>query len=90
MGRTRINEGTGGDVIGRECQGNKKGIRIRKSRHIESNIISYTDKVNTTLRPCSIFLRVADYFFEPAALAFVSGAKALAAQALAAVDLEQS
>ena len=90
MGRTRINEGTCGDVIGRECQGNKKGIRIRKSRHVELNIISYADKVNATLRPCSIFLRVVDYFFESAASAFDSGAKALAAWALAAADLEQS
>ena len=90
MGRTRINEGTGRDFIGRECQGNRKGIGIRKSRCVELNIISYADKVNATLRQCSIFLRVADYSFESTASAFVLGAKALAAWALAAADLEQS
>ena len=90
MGRAGINEGTGGYIIGREYYGNKKRVRIRKSGRIESNVISYTDKVNTTLRPCSIFLRVADYFFESAASAFVSGAEALTAWALAAADLEQS
>ena len=90
MGRTGINEGMGGDVRGRECQGNKKRSGIRKSRHIESNVISYADKVNATLRPCSIFLRVVDYFFESTASAFNSVAKASAAWALAAANLEQS
>ena len=46
-------------------QGDKKGIWIRESGHIELDIVSYMDKVNTTLRLCSIFLRVADYFLSP-------------------------
>ena len=71
-------------------QGDKKGIRIRESRHIESDIVSYVDKVNTTLRPCSIFLRVADYFFESMESALDLGAKTLATRALAAADLGQS
>ena len=48
------------------------------------------DKVNATLRLCSIFLRVADYFFEPVESALDSGAETLAAWALAAADLGQS
>ena len=48
------------------------------------------DKVNATLRPCSIFLRVADYFFESAESALDSVAETLAARALAAADLGQS
>ena len=62
-----------------EGQGDEKGIGIRKSRCLETNEFSYAGKVNTTLRPCSIFLRVADYFFESAVSAFDSGAKTLAA-----------
>ena len=54
------------------------------------DIVSYTDKVNTTLRLCSIFLRVADYFFESTESALDSGAETLAAWALAAADLGQS
>ena len=71
-------------------EGDEKGIGIRKSRHIESNIVSYADKVNATLRPCSIFLRVADYFFESMESALDLGAKTLATRALAAADLGQS
>ena len=74
----------------RKGKGDKKGIGIRKSGHIESDVVSYADKVNATLRLCSIFLRVADYFFESAELALDSGAKTLAAWALAAADLGQS
>ena len=70
-------------------QGDKKGIGIRESGHIESDIVSYADKVNATLRPCSIFLRVVDYFFESMELALDSGAETLATQALAAADLGQ-
>ena len=62
-----------------EGQGDKKGIGIRKSGCVETNEFSYAGKVNATLRPCSIFLRVADYFFESAELAFDSGADTLAA-----------
>ena len=54
------------------------------------NKFSYVGKVNATLRPCSIILRVADYFFESVELALDSGAKTLAARALAAADLGQS
>ena len=57
---------------------------------MESDVVSYMDKVNATLRPCSIFLRVADYFFESTESALDSGAEALATQALAAADLGQS
>ena len=71
-------------------QGDEKGIRIRESRHIELDVVSYVDKVNTTLRPCSIFLRVADYFFKSTGLALDSGAETLATWALAAADLGQS
>ena len=71
-------------------KGDKKGFRIRKSRHIEMNKFNYVGKVNATLRPCSIFLRVADYFFESVESAFDSGAETLAARALAAADLGQS
>ena len=71
-------------------QDDEKGIRIRESGHIESDIVSYVDKANATLRPCSIFLRVADYFFESMESALDSGAKTLATQALAAADLGQS
>ena len=73
-----------------EGQGDEKGIRIRKSGYVETNKFSYAGKVNATLRPCSIFLRVADYFFESTESAFDSGAKTLAARALAAADLGQS
>ena len=59
-------------------KGDKNGFRIRKSGHVEMNKFSYMGKVNTTLRPCSIFLRVVDYFFEPAESAFDSGAETLA------------
>ena len=72
-----------------EGQGDKKGIGIRKSGCVETNEFSYTGKVNATLRPCSIFLRVADYFFESAVSAFDSGAETLAARPLAAADLGQ-
>ena len=71
-------------------KGDEKGIGIRKSGHIELGIVSYADKVNTTLRPCSIFLRVADYFFESAESALDSGAETLATWALATADLGQS
>ena len=71
-------------------QGDEKEIRIRESRHVELDIVSYVDKVNATLRLCSIILRVADYFFESAELALDLGAKTLAAQALVAADLGQS
>ena len=65
----------------------QKGIQDQKE---QTNKFSYAGKVNATLRPCSIFLRVADYFFESAESAFDLGAKTLAAQALAAADLGQS
>ena len=71
-------------------KGDKKYIGIRKSGHIELNVVSYMDKVNATLRPCNIILRVADYFFESTELALDSGAETLAAWALAAADLGQS
>ena len=70
--------------MGTEC-----GERDRMMKR-ESDVVSYADKVNATLRPCSIFLRVADYFFESAESALDSGAETLAAQALAAADLGQS
>ena len=70
--------------------GDKKGIGIRKSRRIESDIVSYADNVNATLRLCSIFLRIVDYFFESAESALDLGAKTLATWALAAADLGQS
>ena len=71
-------------------QGDEKGIRIRESRCVESDIVSYADEVNATLRLCSIFLRVADYFFESTESALDLGAETLATQALAAADLGQS
>ena len=74
-----VDKGTCGNGMWGEGQGDKKGIRIRKSRCIEMNKFSYTRKVNATLRPCSILLRVADYFFVSAESAFDSGAKTLAA-----------
>ena len=43
------------------------------------NKFSYAGKVNAALRPCSILLRVADYFFESTESAFGSGAETLAA-----------
>ena len=67
----------------------EKGLGIRKSGHVETNKFSYVGKVNATLRLCSIFLRVADYFFESAESAFDLGAKTLAVRALAAADLGQ-
>ena len=73
-----VDKGTCGNGMWGEGQGDKKGIRIRKSGCIETNEFSYVGKVNATLRPCSIFLRVADYFFESMELAFDSGAKTLA------------
>ena len=85
-----VDKGTCGNGMWGEGQGDKKGIGIRKSRHVEMNKFSYTGKINATLRPCSIFLRVADYFFESAESAFNSGAETLAARALAAADLGQS
>ena len=54
------------------------------------DVVSYADKVNATLRLCSIFLRVVDYFFESMESALDSEAETLAAQALAAADLGQS
>ena len=71
-------------------QGDKKGIGIRESGHVESDVVSYMDKVNATLRLCSIFLRVADYFFESMESALYLGAETLATWALAAADLGQS
>ena len=47
-------------------------------------------KVNAILRPGSISLRIADYFFESTVSAFDSGAKTLADRAFAAFDLGQS
>ena len=85
-----VDEGTSGNGTWGKGQGDKKRIGIRKSGRVESNVISYADKVNTTLRPCSIFQRVADYFFESAESAFDSGAETFAARALAAADLGQS
>ena len=90
MRGARVDKGTCGNRMWREGQGDEKGIGIRKSGCIETNKFSYVGKVNATLRPCSILLRVADYFFESAELAFDLGAETLAARALAAADLGQS
>ena len=90
MRRTGVEESTYGNRMWGKGQGDEKGIRIRESRHIESDVVSYADKVNATLRPCSIFLRVVNYIFESTELALDLGAKALAAWALAAADLGQS
>ena len=90
MRGARVDKSTCGNGMWGKGQGDEKGIGIRKSGCVETNKFSYTDKVNATLRPCSIFLRVADYFFESAVSAFDSGAETLAAQALAAADLGQS
>ena len=90
MRGARVDKGTCGNGMWGKGKGDKKGIGIRKSRHVEMNKFSYVGKVNATLRPCSIFLRVADYFFESAELAFDLGAETLAAQAVAATDLGPS
>ena len=74
-----VDKGTCGNGMWGEGQGDEKGIRIRKSGCVETNEFSYAGKVNATLRPCSIFLRVADYFFESAVSAFDLGAETLAA-----------
>ena len=79
MWRTRIEESAYGNGMWGKGQGDEKGVGIRKSGHIESDVVSYADKVNATLRPCSIFLRVADYFFESVESALDLGAKTLAA-----------
>ena len=68
----------------------KRESGIRKSGRVETNKFSYAGKVKATPRPCSIFLRVADYFFESTESAFDLGAKTLAARALAVADLGQS
>ena len=85
-----VDKSTCGNGMRGKGQGDEKGIGIRKSGRVETNKFSYADKVNATLRSCSIFLRVADYFFESVELAFDSGAEILAARALAAADLGQS
>ena len=84
MRGARVDKGMCGNGMWGEEQGDEKGIGIRKSGCVETNEFSYAGKVNATLRLCSIFLRVADYFFESAESAFDSGAETLAAQALAA------
>ena len=74
-----VDKGTCGNGMWGEGQGDEKGIGIRKSRCVETNEFSSVGKVNATLRPCSILLRVADYFFESMESAFDSGAETLAA-----------
>ena len=90
MRGARVDKGMCGKGMWEKGKGDEKGIRIRKSRCIETNKFSYVGEVNATLRPCSILLRVADYFFESMESAFDSGAETLAARALAAADLGQS
>ena len=90
MRRTGVKESAYGNGMWGKGWDDEKGVGIRKSGHVESNVVSYVDKVNATLRPCSIFLRVVDYFFESTESALDSGAETLAARALAAADLGQS
>ena len=84
MRGTRVEESAYRNGMWEKGWGDKKGIGIRKSRCIESDIVSYADNVNAM---CSIFLRVVDYFFESAESALDLGAKTLTTRALAACHI---
>ena len=73
-----VDKSTCGNGMWGKGQGDEKGIGIRKSGCIEMNKFGYAGKVNATLRLCTIFLRVADYFFESTESAFDLEAKTLA------------
>ena len=78
-----------GDIIGIEWY--YEGVR-QKSRHIEFNLISSTERVNAVFYPCGG--RTAVYFFESVAGVASDFLSVLVAQALAFeaedVALEQS
>ena len=78
-----------GDIIGVKWY--YEGVR-RKSRHVEFNLVSSTERVNAVLYPCGG--RTAVYFFESVARVALDFSSVLVAQTLAFeaedVALEQS
>ena len=65
-------------------------VGVGKSGCVKSDKLCYAVKVNATLSPCSLFTRVADYFFESVESDLDSLGVVVAVQAFVAFDFGQS